>query len=254
MDVRPTVGAHIASASEPLGQLLQTAVAGRRHGGVGGGDRAPARVLARQRDGAQPLVGDDAAARGIQALFAEFPPPAPKGKEPQQANYCVGLTTTGDIYVSKVGGMARETQYLRTIRAQIESNRYQVGRTIRLAGTYNTACTSGNHAEMCILAAAHADELTLSVIYCSGPHCAYCAALMKKAGITRGATEGDHRQSGWAHPLAPIFLGSSVDEDTSAQLEALKQLKLDPSATDVQATRIVWLPTRPKQKKGTLWL
>lgn len=252
--VAPVAGAHHAPTPDRLGQLLQTALARRahRHADL---DHEPAGVLARQRGGTPPEVADDAAARGIQALFEEFPPPPPpRKKELQQSNFCVGLTTGGDLYVSRVGGMATETPYLRTIRSHIESSEYHVGRDIRLAGKFNTAYTSGNHAEMCIVAAAYADGLTLSTIYCSGPHCAFCAALMATAGIARGAPTGDDRQTGWAHPFAPIFLGSSVDEDTASQLRALKQFELEPSATDVVAGGIAWRPTKPKPKKGRPWL
>ena len=210
-------------------------------------------MLARLRDGEEAAVEAGVAAKGIRDLFIEFPPSSSKGDELQQANFSVGLTASGDIYVSKVGGMATETAYLQKIRTHLESNKYHVGRNIKFAGKFNTAYTSGNHAEMCILAAARADGQTLSVIYCSGPHCAFCAAMMTKAGVTLGAATGDDRQSGWAHPFAPIFLGSSVSEDTASQLKALKSLDLEPSATDAAKQGITWRPTAPKPRGGKHW-
>jgi len=134
----------------------------------------------------------------------------------------------------------------------IRANGYQIGRDIFLAQQFNTAYSSGNHAEMCVMAAAGAGAL--EKIYCAAPHCAFCAEQMAKDNVLHGATVGGHDQVGWAHPFAPIFLGSQVWNNTRAQLAALQALPLNPTEANARQIGVPWLPTKPKGGKRKAWL
>ena len=93
-----------------------------------------------------------------------------------------------------------------------------------------------------------------SKIYCAAPHCAFCAEQMSKDNVTHGAAVGGHDQVGWAHPFAPIFLGSQVWNDTAAQLRALQALPLSPTQANAAQIGVPWLTTAPKAGKRKAWL
>lgn len=212
------------------------------------GNRATATLVLRARaQGQQQVVTADAAAQAIIAWIQTNPPPG------QQTNYSVGVATNGDLYISRVGGVTAATTYVTNqLGAYIQQQNYHLGRDIFLAGRFNNAYTSGNHAETCVIAAAGAGALTK--IYCAGPHCAFCAALMRKLAIATGAAVGGSDQSGWAHPFAPIFLGSSVNNDTESQLAALEGLAAVPTRDDATAAGISWGFSPPQQSNAVAWL
>ncbi len=206
------------------------------------GNRATRALLQRKRGPAtEPVVDADTAAQWIIAwIKAEYPP----GPGKQEENYSVGVAKNGDLYISKVGGVGEGVALIKKLGPKVEEQKLDVGRDIFLAQKFNPAYMSGWHAEMCVLAAAGLDAL--EKIYCAAPHCAFCAALMKKANVGLGAAVGGSDQTSWAHPFAPIFLGSSVNNDTNVQLTAL--MSLDPKPTEKQAVGagLKWWSTQPK--------
>ncbi len=212
------------------------------------GNRATTALVQRARDGVTPpTVTADAAAQAINTWIQANEP------SEQETNYSVGVARNGDLYISKVGGVTAGTRFVGTqLAAFIVQNGYQIGRDIYLAQQFNTAYTSGNHAEMCVMAAAGAGAL--AKIYCAAPHCAFCAEQMTKDNVTHGAAVGGHDQVGWAHPFAPIFLGSQVWDNTGAQLAALQALPLSPTKAMAAQIGVPWLPTSPKGGKRKAWL
>lgn len=195
---------------------------------------------------AGPAVSADVAAERIHLLLANNPAPG------QQVNYCTALTTSGDIYISKVKGVTANTAYLTaTIGPLIRQANLHVGRSIFLAQEFNKDVGS-NHAEMCIMAAACASGHQLTVIYCTGPHCAFCACMMRKAGIRLGAAGGGVDQEGWAHPFVPVSFGSQSG-DTRSQLRALDSWRLVPSEDEVTRAGQEWRFSHPRGK-STRWL
>lgn len=194
-----------------------------------------------------PVVAANTAAQAISTWITNHPPPG------QATNYSVGVAVNGDLYISRVGGVTATTAYVNgQLAPYILANQYEAGRDIFLAQRFATHTTSGNHAEMCIMAAVPSG--TLTAIYCSAPHCAFCAEQMTKDNIARGAPVGGHDQQGWAHPFAPIFLGSQVSNNTQGQLTALKGLPLNPDQAQTQEAGLAWGLTPPVAGKFKAWL
>ena len=216
----------------PLLQLQQLA-----------GNRATATLVQRQRDGHEQAVAADAAAQGIINWIIDNPPAG------QAVNYCVGVLSNNDLMISKVSGVTTRTGYLTNLAAYIRQQHYEVGRDIRLAQQFNTAVGS-NHAEMCIMAAAGAGQVTS--IYCSGPHCGFCAAVMAAHGVTLGAAQGNDQQQGWTHPFAPLAYGSQLTATTGDQLAELQGLPPAPTRDHVRVGS--WLTSAPEPDKSTPWL
>lgn len=219
-------------------------------GAVSGAATTRATAVLLQRaptPGLAPPVSADTAAQAINEWLKGHPPAG------QQTNWSIGVANDGDIYISKVGGVTGGTKYVRDeLGPFIQEHRYEVGRTIWLAQAYNTAYTSGNHAEMCVMAAAGVGQLTK--IYCVADHCAFCAQLMTVGTVALGADTGGSDQQGWAHPFAPIFLGSQVNSNTEGQLAQLTKLPQVPTQHDAASAGVNWLPSAPKAGKCQAWM
>lgn len=181
------------------------------------GNRAATLLVQRARgDGAAPRVAADAAAQQIITWLTA------NGGGGQQVNYSVGTLPDGDLVISKVNGVTAATALVRGgLATFIRGNGLEVGRDIYLAQKFNTA-TGSNHAEMCILAAAP----DVTMIYCTGPHCAFCATVMTAQGVELGAGTGGSAQMGWTHPSRQIAYGSQSGE-TDGQLAELDAIEND---------------------------
>ena len=119
---------------------------------------------------------------------------------------------------------------MKTLKQNIEGN---IGsRNVYLAQKYNTAVGS-NHAEMCIIAAAKAMGVTLKIIYCSGPHCAFCSTMMETCGVSLGNKGGDAKQMGWTHPFVPLSYGQQQGA-VAEQLTELRKLPKEPREEEIQ--------------------
>lgn len=140
----------------------------------------------------------------------------------QKSNFSVGLTTTGVLIISKVGGLTSGSDIITGLTAYLRQD--YSGHTVYLAKKYNSNFASGNHAEMCVVAAAAALGLTLNKVICTHPNCRYCSAMMTYLKIGHGSiTSGEPDNQGtWAHPIANAAFGTQygAGEDT-----AVKDLK-----------------------------
>jgi hypothetical protein len=207
------------------------------------GNRATSWLLQRDRSQAA-IVTADAAANQINSWLRQNPPPG------QAVNYCVGVASNGDLYISKINGVTAATAYVaQQLGPYITNNNLHLGRDVYLAQKFNNAVGS-NHAEMCIMAAAGQGQI--SKIYCSGPHCGFCSAVMSKDNVALGAAQGNDEQQGWAHPFVPLSYGSQFSNDTEGQLTELKGLPLLPGQHQIQKGG--WMTTSPTPGKRTLWL
>ena len=136
-------------------------------------------------------------------------------------NYTVGVLKDHNLIISKVNGVTTKTKAMKGLGVEIVSKGYHRGRTIYLAQKFNTALGS-NHAEMCILAAAGADNV--SYMLCTGPHCPYCAGTMDAYGVEKGNAVGGPGQQGWAHPFYKVSYGTQVNGEEADKLAELKKL------------------------------
>lgn len=135
----------------------------------------------------------------------------------QKSNFSVGLTTSGALIISKVGGLTSGSDIVAALTVYLQGN--YAGHTVYLAKKFNSNFTSGNHAEMCVVAAARALGLTLSKVTCTHPNCRYCSAMMTHLGIGHGSiTSGEPDNQGtWAHAIANAAFGTQYGhgEDTA---------------------------------------
>lgn len=138
-------------------------------------------------------------------------------------NYSVGVLSNGDIIISKVGGVTQKAQAIIDLAIEINKQGLATKRSIYLAQQFNTSVGS-NHAEMCLIAAAKVIGSDLKTIYCTGPHCGYCSAVMKTNGITLGNAKGNENQMGWTHPFVPLNYGQQLASSTENQLKELQGL------------------------------
>jgi ribosomal protein S18 acetylase RimI-like enzyme len=140
----------------------------------------------------------------------------------QKSNFSVGVTTTGSLIISKVGGLGSGAAIVVELRKELKKS--YSGRTVYLAAAFNTAYSSGNHAEMCVVAAAAAMGATLRRVRCTHPNCRYCAATLAHLGIGGGSiTEGQpSNQATWAHPIISGAFGTQFGAGESDSVEALK--------------------------------
>jgi len=138
-------------------------------------------------------------------------------------NYSVGVLSNGDLIISKVGGVTALAGDIIKLAIEIKKQGLAVGRSIYLAQQFNTKVGS-NHAEMCLIAAAASLQLSLEKIYCTGPHCAFCSAVMKTNSIELGNDIGDANQMGWTHPFVPLSYGQQLPSPTKDQLAELQKL------------------------------
>lgn len=142
-------------------------------------------------------------------------------------NYSVGVLSNGDILISKVSGVTAKTQAIINLAIEIKKQELAKGRSIYLAQQFNTSVGS-NHAEMCLIAAAKVLGSTLKTIYCTGPHCGFCSAVMKTNGIALGNSKGNENQMGWTHPFVPLNYGQQLSSSTADQLKELQALPAIP--------------------------
>jgi len=196
--------------------------------------RAPAAAAASQDDSEEKAIDKNDAAKAIIKLL-------PKG----DTNYSVGVLSNGDLIISKVNGVTAATAAIENIRATIERTGLANGRRIYLAQSFNTSVGS-NHAEMCIIAAAKEIGANLEIIYCTGPHCGFCSAMMDTTRVDKGNQAGNDHQMGWAHPLVPLSYGQQVNPDTESQLAELKKLPETPRKEEVKLGK--WGFTNPRGK------
>ena len=136
-------------------------------------------------------------------------------------NYTVGVLKDHNLIIAKVNGVTTKAKAMKGLGAEILSKGYHRGRNIYLAQKFNTGVGS-NHAEMCILAAAGADNV--SYMLCTGPHCPYCADTMDAYGVEKGNVVGGPGQQGWAHPFFKVSYGTQLSGTESAKRAELKKL------------------------------
>jgi hypothetical protein len=145
-------------------------------------------------------------------------------------NYSVGVTDDDDLIISRVGGMTSKAA--RSITAKdddpttledyIKSQGYDTGRSISLARKFNAGVPASNHAEMCIMAAAGKGRIKF--MDCTGPHCAFCSALMKNDGVEPGNETGGPHQTGWVHPFERVGYGNQLATKVQDQVAELAKL------------------------------
>ena len=167
------------------------------------------------------LPGADVQVRLVQWLRANDPASQP-------SNFSIGLTATGAFIVSKVGGLTTASAIVRPFVAFIKASGWG-NRNFYLASKFNNSAGSGNHAEMCVVAAAHGNGAVgaLTSVICTHPNCALCAEQMRGMGIAGSSIDNGApgSQATWAHPTRGALFGTVYGEtDMAAQVRALTAL------------------------------
>lgn len=194
----------------------------------------------RKRDDEETVDADTAASKMIKLL-------------PKINNYSIGVCSNGDLIITKVNGATSADKGIADLGKKNEMIAFRKGRSIYLAQKFNTQVGS-NHAEMCILAAAEKLGLTVTKIYCTGPHCAFCAAMMKTVHADLGTSAKSEDQMGWAHPFSNVFYGqqsTTTKEELKSQLTELEKLPKKPKRSDVAPGN--WTISGPNGGKATKW-
>lgn len=143
-------------------------------------------------------------------------------------NFTVGVYKGNHLVISKVGGITTAAASAKEIIAFIKKNSMETGRKIYLAKSF--AKKDGpvsNHAEMCILAACGAEDL--SYIKCTSPNCKFCKATLLAYDIKNANAEGPDgkTQTGWRHPFLRVNYGNVLSSSESEQLAELKKINKD---------------------------
>ncbi|TQS27016.1 hypothetical protein [Microbispora sp. KK1-11] len=171
-------------------------------------------------------------------------------------NYTVAVYRDNDLIISRVKGIpGLESQGAQEIVRYIQAQRMNLGRAIYFA----TAFTSGdgaasNHAEMCILAAVGAGNLSdITFMLCSAANCKYCKMLLAKFKINNGnATGPDGKsQQGWYHPFVPLRFGTQMGTEADQLKELQKFLNGEITLKDTKTGQVAQSPKlRPA---GEMW-
>lgn len=149
----------------------------------------------------------------------------------QQPNYAVGLTASGNLIISKVGGVTEKTTGMLDLQKEVSESQWfsDNAPTVYLAQKYGGDGNS-NHGEMCVLAAADALGEQLVYIKCTGDNCPACFAMLASAGVATGNAQATGTQSGWVHPRGRMNLGTQLPSrwtDQIQELNAYNQLTPD---------------------------
>lgn len=137
-------------------------------------------------------------------------------------NYTVAVCS-GDIYISKVGGVTKEDGVIKQLEPYIKEQGIERGRDIFLCRRFSKL--PSNHAEMCVLAAIGAKKLAnITYFACTSPSCDYCAETLKHYGVSNSSRTDEEpaSQTGWAHPFKAAAFGTQLGGTHAELVEELK--------------------------------
>ncbi|MFF5209690.1 hypothetical protein [Streptosporangium sp. NPDC000396] len=142
----------------------------------------------------------------------------------KNSNFTVAVYGANDLIITKVGGITDKADAAQQIFAEIKSQSMHTGRRIFLAQSFTTDGSVSNHAEMCILAAVGAENITY--IRCTAPNCKFCKETLQAYKVNNGnAGPLDGKsQVGWRHPFLRISFGTQLPGTPDQQLDELKEI------------------------------
>jgi hypothetical protein len=136
-------------------------------------------------------------------------------------NFTVGVIDSGDLIISKVGGLSAEHSDSISLRKEIIAQGINKDRSVYLAPSFSNIPAS-NHAEMCLLATGE------KIVYmiCTGPNCEFCKRTMAapRYSVPSGNSGAAKPQKGWTHPYYYVGYGSQQPSSLSEQYEELDGL------------------------------
>jgi hypothetical protein len=193
-------------------------------------DRFPGRTIQRALQAVQPSTRTD---KEIAAEIAAWLLQEDGRLSNQPSNFSVGTTSKGSFIITKVGGLGANAAIVKgspdTIGLKAYLKQNFSTKSFFLAPAFNSAYSSGNHAEMCVVAAAGDSTGEVKSIICTHPNCDLCAQQMKDLGIGGGSIlkGSPDSQSTWVHPKKPAAFGTSYGASTIALVAALKKFNED---------------------------